>query len=258
MGFNPVTCVVSPGWGADCYPGSFLAAARVTSPRWRGSCWSARSRAAARTNELDADERRTIMDSEERGPSVLAYEGSWLSPGVAGGVVSQAPIRRPRRRAGLGAMTICSGTGLLSHVIERGLLGRLMPHERACPGLGDLPLVFGSVAGGTGGAGGLGGGEQVVGAGQQLAGDRDGGDLLPAPFGDRGVGGGELRGALGGLCRLVEDPPQPRRALLGDVTVPDSQVRAADCRCQPGPAGQLAGAGEAGDVTDLGQRSPAR
>jgi len=30
-----------------------------------GSSWSARSRAAARTNELDADERRTIMDSEE-------------------------------------------------------------------------------------------------------------------------------------------------------------------------------------------------
>ncbi len=32
-----------------------------------GSSWSARSRAAARTNELDADERRTIMDSELAG-----------------------------------------------------------------------------------------------------------------------------------------------------------------------------------------------
>jgi hypothetical protein len=38
-----------------------------------GSSWSARSRAAARTNELDADERRTIMDSEE-GPFVLVIE----------------------------------------------------------------------------------------------------------------------------------------------------------------------------------------
>jgi hypothetical protein len=30
-----------------------------------GSSWSARSRAAARTNELDADERRRIIGSEE-------------------------------------------------------------------------------------------------------------------------------------------------------------------------------------------------
>jgi len=33
----------------------------------QGSSWSARSRAAARTNELDAGERRTIMDSELAG-----------------------------------------------------------------------------------------------------------------------------------------------------------------------------------------------
>ena len=43
------------------------------------SRWSARSRVAARTNELDADERRTIMDSEE-GPFVLVYQESCLSP----------------------------------------------------------------------------------------------------------------------------------------------------------------------------------
>jgi len=35
--------------------------------------------------------------------------------------------------------------------------------------------------------------------------------------------------------------------------VPDGQVRAADGRGQPGPAGQLAGACEPGDVTDLGE-----
>ena len=103
------------------------------------------------------------------------------------------------------------------------------------------------------GVGGLHVGQQVPGAGQQLAGDRDGGDLLPAAFGDGRVGGGELRGPLGGLRRLVQDPPQPGRALLGDVPVPDGQVRAADGRGQPGPAGQLAGAAEPGDVADLGQ-----
>jgi hypothetical protein len=93
-----------------------------------------------------------------------------------------------------------------------------MPHKRACPGLGDPPGLRGR----GGGAGRawcrrLGVGEQVVSAGEQLAGDRDGGDLLPAAFADGGVGGGELRGALGGLRGLIEDPPQPRRALPGDA-----------------------------------------
>jgi hypothetical protein len=37
------------------------------------------------------------------------------------------------------------------------------------------------------------------------------------------------------------------------VPVPDGPVRAAHGRGQPGPAGQLAGAAEAGDVADLGQ-----
>jgi hypothetical protein len=39
-------------------------------------------------------------------------------PGVAGGVVSQAPIRRRRRAAA--AMTMCPGTGLLSQMTGRG------------------------------------------------------------------------------------------------------------------------------------------
>ena len=81
----------------------------------------------------------------------------------------------------------------------------------------------------------LGAGEQVVGAGEELAGDRGGGDLVPAAFSDGAVGGRELRGALGGLGRLVQNPPQPRRALLGDVPVPDSTVRAAHGRGQPSP-----------------------
>ena len=48
----------------------------------------------------------------------MGGEGRLLFPGgVVGGVVSQAPIRRP---AGAGAMTVDPGTGLLSQVIERG------------------------------------------------------------------------------------------------------------------------------------------
>jgi len=42
--------------------------------------WSARSRAAARTNELEADERRRIIESGE-GPFMLAFEGCVVVPG---------------------------------------------------------------------------------------------------------------------------------------------------------------------------------
>jgi hypothetical protein len=72
-----------------------------------GSSWSARSRAAARTNELDAGKRREILGGGEG----FGYAGSRAgSRCVAGGVVSQAPIRR---RAGVraAAMTMCPGPG---------------------------------------------------------------------------------------------------------------------------------------------------
>jgi hypothetical protein len=46
--------------------------------------------------------------------------------------------------------------------------------------------------GGLRGCGTLGVGEQVPGAGEQLAGDRGGGDFLPAPLGDGLEAGGEL------------------------------------------------------------------
>ena len=64
-----------------------------------GSSWSARSRAAARTNELEAGERRRIIGERGRSVFVLVVRVV-LFPGVAGGVVSQAPIRRRPRRAG--------------------------------------------------------------------------------------------------------------------------------------------------------------
>src|SRR5258708_10470773 len=201
---------------------------------------------AARTNELEADERRRIIESEEG-----AFRG-WLLRGVACCPRRWGAEWSRKHPSGVWAcdradgVTICSGSGLLSQMIERAG-GRLMPQERACPGLGDPPGLRGrgDSAGRAWYLGGLGVGEQVAGTGEQLAGDRDGGDLLPAALGDGGVGGGELRGAPGGLRGLVEDPAQPRRALLGDVPVPHGQVRAADRGGEPSPAGQLAGASEA-------------
>ena len=67
------------------------------------------------------------------------------------------------------------------------------------------------------------------------------------------VGGGVVGVPPGGLRGLAQDPSQPRRALLGDVAVPDGAVRAADGRGEPGPGGQLARRAEPGDVTDLGE-----
>src|SRR4029077_18768901 len=191
----------APSGRADCSSGSFLAAARVFLPRGRGSSWSARSRAAARTNELDAGKRREIIEGGGGSFAVWLMRVRVLFPGaLASGVVSQAPIRR-RASVRAAAMTMCPGTGLLSQMIELGTgAGSCRMGERA-RGLATLPssrpprrLVR---------AGGLHTGQQVVGAGQELAGDRDGGDLLPAPLGDGRVAGGELRGPLGGLRGLV-------------------------------------------------------
>ena len=133
-GSDPVACVVSPGW-PDCSSGSSSWLPGYVAVR-EGSSWSARSRAAARTNELDADERRTIMDSEE-GSLRAGLWGVVVVPGVAGGVVSQAPIRRP---AGVqaGAMTMCPGTGLLSQMMSAAWRPAHAA-RRACPGLSDLP-----------------------------------------------------------------------------------------------------------------------
>jgi len=243
-----VACVVSPGW-ALLFFGIFLAAAWFTSSCGRGQAGApAAAQRRGRTGWTPANGGRSW--TARKGSFRACLSGVVVVPGVAGGVVSQTPIRRP---AGVraGAMTMRPGTGLLSHVIERGLAAGSCRWSERARGLATS-LVCGCVPGGAGGAGCL-RGEQVVGAGQEFAGYRDGGDLLAAPLGDGGVGGGELRGALGGLRCLVHDPPQPGRALLGDVPVPDGQVRAADGGGQPGLAGQFAGAGEPGDVADLGR-----
>ena len=125
---------------------------------------------------------------------------------LAGGVVSQAPIRR-RSGVRAAAMDHVSGTGLLSQMIERGADAGSCRRGEHARGLATLPSSRPSQR--LVRAGGLQVVEQVPGAGQQLAGDRDGRDLLPAPFGDAGVGSGELRGPLGGLRGLVHGPPQP-------------------------------------------------
>jgi hypothetical protein len=63
----------------------------------RGQSWSARSRAAARTNELDAGKRRKIVKGGEgAGCDWIVRVACWF-PALAGGVVSQAPIRRRAR-----------------------------------------------------------------------------------------------------------------------------------------------------------------
>jgi hypothetical protein len=81
--------------------------------------WSASRPYMIPTNGMAAAARsRLIMEGGE-GPFVLALGVVWLSPVLAGGVVSQAPIRRPAMKSA-GAMTMCSGTGLLSKMIERG------------------------------------------------------------------------------------------------------------------------------------------
>ena len=143
-GSSPVT-TGPPGW-ADCSSGSFLAAARSFPPRGQGSSWSARSRAAARTNELDAGKRRKIIEGEEGAGCGLAYAGVvcvFPACGWRSGLTSTHPA--PRRRSG-GCHDHVSGTGLLSHVIERGAGRRAHAEGRAHPGLGDPPVFMAAAA----------------------------------------------------------------------------------------------------------------
>ena len=65
----------------------------VLPPRGRGSSWSARSRAAAWTNELDAGERRKIIEGGEGGWLRLGCQWSRAVPVQAGrsGLTSTHP-----------------------------------------------------------------------------------------------------------------------------------------------------------------------
>jgi hypothetical protein len=92
------------------------------------SC-SARSRAAARTNELDAGKRREIIEGEEGpvcGSGLLGVACVFPVRGWRSGLASTHPA--PHQRAG-GCHDHVSGTGLLSHVIERGLVACSLVHH---------------------------------------------------------------------------------------------------------------------------------
>jgi hypothetical protein len=118
----------------------------VTSPCGRGPVGDAGSRAAARTNELDADERRQVIGSEE---------GSFRAGGGVAGVPGAWWAEWSRKHPF--GVSSCSGAGRHDHVSgdraaqsndrARPGGGRLMPQRRACPGLGD-PLPVGVHPGG--------------------------------------------------------------------------------------------------------------
>jgi hypothetical protein len=155
-------------------------------------------RARARTNELDAGKRRPMIGGEERPASAVMVAGAGGcrggSPELCGLAewVSQPPIRPP---AGAGVMTMSSG-GPGCSVSSSSAAGPTQDDLRARPGWATPPGRSRRCRRGRGrwrGCGVFGVGEQVPGAGEQLAGDRGGGDLLPAPGGDGLVAGGELR-----------------------------------------------------------------
>ena len=175
-----------------------------------GSSWSARSRVAARTNELDAAGRRRIIGRRGRVLRAGSLRVAWWSRcGWRSGLASTHPAFR--RRCG-GRHDHVSGDRAAQSCDRARPDGRLMPRGGRARSLVTLPVWAASWWSGCRAGvwfrrarcpGGLRVGEQVVGAGQELAGDRDGRDLLPAALCDGGVAGGELRRALGRLRRLV-------------------------------------------------------
>jgi hypothetical protein len=86
---------------------------------------------------------------------------------------------------------------------------------------------------------------------EDLAGDRDLGDVAPAAFGDpfelgarRPAAGGDLLGGLG------QRPAQGGRALAGDVPEARFAVGASHGRREPRPRAQMPGGREATDVAE--------
>lgn len=122
--------------GYSC--GSFLAGAGVSRRAAVGSCWSVRSRAAVRTNEHDAGEWREILEDEEGWVAVGLSGSCACSRSLAGGVVSQAPIRR-RVIVLAAAVTMCPGPGCSVRRSSAALsVGSCRMSERA-RGLVTLP-----------------------------------------------------------------------------------------------------------------------
>ena len=99
-GFNPMTCVMSPGWGPDCSSGSF--SQLPGSRRCAGGVQLERPQPRSGEDER-AGRRRAAADHRERGRApfpVWLYEGSCAVPGCGwrSGLASTHPA--PRSRAG--------------------------------------------------------------------------------------------------------------------------------------------------------------
>jgi hypothetical protein len=175
-GPGPVTCVLSSGWPDYCSGSS----SQLPGLRRRVGGGPVGAPAAAQRRGRTSW-TPTSGGGSSGGEGFLScwWWGRWCSRRVVGGVVSQAPIRRlVLQRAG--RHDHVSGDRAAQSDDRARPGGRLMPRGERTRGLATS-LVCGCVPSGAGDAGCL-RGEQVVGASQQLAGDRDGGDLLPAAF----------------------------------------------------------------------------
>ncbi len=115
---GPVATSCRPGW-ADCSSGSFLAAARVFSSRGQGQAGApAAAQRRGRTSLTPASGGRS--SGARKGLVAVGLSGvaCWFpARGWRSGLTSTHPA--PRQYAG-GCHDHMSGTGLLSHVIERG------------------------------------------------------------------------------------------------------------------------------------------
>src|SRR5262249_16693032 len=116
----------------------FLAVARSAAAREESS-WSARSRAAARTNELDAGERREILEGEEGFFAVWPIRSCVLFPVRGGRSGLTSTHSTPRQCAG-GCHDHVSGDRAAQSNDRARRWRRLMPQGRARPGLGDPPV----------------------------------------------------------------------------------------------------------------------
>src|SRR5215813_479534 len=150
-----------------------------------------------------------MIASEESPPGcglLGAGFAGWVR--VSGGVVSHPPIRPPARA---GAMTMYSGDRAAQSVrrARRGRLRQIFELTRghATPSGAVTALLLGARR--VRGCGVPGADEHVPGAGEQLAGDGGGGDLLPAPLRNALEGGCELRGAA---WRSARPHPAPSAA----------------------------------------------
>jgi hypothetical protein len=125
-----------------------------------------------------------------------------------------------RRRAG-SCHDRVSGTGLLSHVIERGLTACSCRKRERARGLGDRAVVTAAAAAGPGRWVGC----RQAGARRGSAacgGSRWWRSSFPGAWRSR-CKRWRIRRPPGGLRGLVHHPPQVRRALLGDVEVSPAQ-----------------------------------